>query len=94
MKFIVQWQGQPTAQQAAIERFMKTGGQAPQNVTLLGRWHAVGQLKGVAIVEANDTAALGELMLQWTDLLSMSATPAATDEELGAVLAAWQSQSK
>lgn len=94
MKFIIQWQGQPTAQQAAIERFMKTGGRPSQNVTLLGRWHAVGELKGFAIVEANDVAALGELMLQWNDLFSMSATPAATDDELGAALAAYQSQSK
>ncbi|MEM5331443.1 DUF3303 family protein [Paraburkholderia sp. JHI2823] len=94
MKFIVQWQGQPAAQQAAIERFMQSGGRPPENVTLLGRWHAVGELKGVAIVEVNDTTALGELMLEWGDLFTMSATPAATDEELGAILAARQSQSK
>ena len=94
MKFIVQWQGQPTAQQAAIERFMKSGGRPPENVTLLGRWHAVGELKGVAIVEVNDTTALGELMLEWGDLFTMSATPASTDEELGAILAARQSQAK
>jgi hypothetical protein len=94
MKFIIQWQGQPAVQQAAIERFMKTGGQPPQNVTMLGRWHAVGELKGVAIVEAEDASALGAMLLEWSDLFTMSATPAATDEELGATLAAAQSQSK
>ncbi|MEA3119876.1 MAG: hypothetical protein QOI13_3146, partial [Paraburkholderia sp.] len=26
MKFIVQWNGQPSAQQSSMERFMKTGG--------------------------------------------------------------------
>jgi len=36
MKFIVQWKGLPTAQQSAIERFMKTGGALPPDgITML-----------------------------------------------------------
>lgn len=90
MKFIVQWNGLPTAENAVIERFMKTGAQAPDGVKLLGRWHAIGGLHGVAIVEADDTGSMAALALEWGDLLTMSIFPAITDEELGAALAKHQ----
>lgn len=88
MKFIVQWIGNPAVQQSAIERFMKTGARPPDTVKLLGRWHAVGELRGVAIVEATDAAALAAWTLQWSDILSFTSSPALSDEELGAALAA------
>ena len=94
MKFIVQWNGLPTAESAVIERFMKTGAQPPEGVKLLGRWHAVGGLHGVAIVEAEDTRALAALSLEWGDLLTMGVFPALTDEELGAALGAFQAARK
>ena len=75
-------------QRAAIERFMKTGGQPPDNVTMLGRWHASGELRGVAIVEAADASAVAAMVTQWGDIFSFTTAPALTDEELGAVLAA------
>lgn len=90
MKFIVQWKGMPAVQQAAIERFMKTGARPPDNVAMLGRWHSIGELSGVAIVEATDASALSKWILQWGDLLAFTTTPALTDEELGATLAAHQ----
>ncbi|WP_244220101.1 DUF3303 domain-containing protein [Paraburkholderia terricola] len=94
MKFIVQWKGLPPTQELAIERFMKTGGRPPDNVELLGRWHAIGELSGVAIVEATDASGLAEWILQWGDLFSFTSAPAMSDEELGAVLAAHQAASK
>jgi hypothetical protein len=94
MKFIVQWNGQPAAQQPAIERFVKTGGLPPDNVKLLGRWHAIGEFRGVAIVEATDTGALAAWVLQWGDVFSFEVAPALSDEELGAALAAFQGASK
>lgn len=90
MKFIVQWKGMPAVQQAAIERFLKTGARPPDNVTMLGRWHSIGELSGVGIVEATDASALVKWTLQWSDLFSFTTTPALTDEELGAALAAHQ----
>jgi hypothetical protein len=86
MKFIVQWNGLPTAEKSVIERFVGTGGKAPDGVTLLGRWHAIGGLHGVAIVEADDTRGMAAMALEWGDLLSMSVCPALTDEELAAAL--------
>lgn len=90
MKFIVQWKGKPALQQAAIERFMETGGQPPDNVTMLGRWHAAGEFRGVAIVEAADASAVAAMTVQWGDIFSFTTAPALTDEELGAVLTALQ----
>ncbi|ASW02965.1 hypothetical protein CJU94_27250 [Paraburkholderia aromaticivorans] len=86
MKFIVQWNGLPTAESSVIERFMKTGGQPPDGIKLLGRWHAIGGLHGFAVVEADDTPGISALALEWGDLLTMSIFPAMTDEELGAAL--------
>lgn len=94
MKFIVQWNGLPSAELSAIERFMKTGGKPPEGVKLLGRWHATAGLHGVAIVEADDTRPLATMALEWGDLLSMTISPAMTDEDLGAVLAADQAARK
>ena len=94
MKFIVEWDGDPAAQPTAIERFMKTGGRPPENVTMLGRWHAIGKLSGVAIVEATDASALAAWVLEWGDLFRFTTAPALSDEELGAALAAHQTASK
>jgi hypothetical protein len=93
MKFIVQWNGQPSAQQSSMERFMKTGGLPPENVTMLGRWHAIGAFHGFAIIETTDTGALAAWVTQWADLLSFTIAPALSDEELGAVMAAHQALS-
>src|ERR1700756_91796 len=90
MKFIIQWKGEPAMQQAAIERFIKTGGQPPDNITMLGRWHAAGEFRGVAIVEAADASAVAAMTVQWGDIFTFTTAPALTDEELGAVLAAQQ----
>jgi hypothetical protein len=86
MKFIVLWNGLPTAESSVIERFMKTGGRVPEGVKLLGRWHSIGGLHGVAIVESDDTGAMAALALEWGDLLTMNISPALTDEELGGAL--------
>jgi hypothetical protein len=60
---------------------------------MLGRWHAIGEFSGVAIVETSDASALAAWMLQWGDIFSFTSTPALNDEELGAALAAHQATS-
>ncbi|MBN3755895.1 DUF3303 domain-containing protein [Paraburkholderia sp. Tr-20389] len=91
MKFIVQWNGLPTAQQSAVERFMKTGGALPPDgVRLLGRWHSIGELSGFAIIESDNTAPMAAWVLQWGDVFTFRVSPAMTDEELGAALGAYQ----
>ena len=91
MKFLVQWNGPPTAQQSAVERFMKTGGApAPDGIKLLGRWHTIGELSGCAIIEADITAPMAAWVLEWGDIFTFRITPAMTDEELGTALGAYQ----
>lgn len=93
MKFIVQWNGQPTAQQSAVERFTKTGGALPPDgITMLGCWHSIGELSGCAIVESDSTAPMAAWMLQWGDIFTFRISPAVTDEELGAALGAFLAQ--
>ncbi|MBN3762681.1 DUF3303 domain-containing protein [Burkholderia sp. Ac-20365] len=91
MKFIVQWNGLPTTQSSAVERFMKSGGALPPDgIKMLGRWHTIGELSGFAIVESDSSAPLAAWVLDWGDLFTFRVTPALTDEELGAALGAFQ----
>lgn len=88
MLFIVSWSISSERRNAAIERFLKTGGAPPAGVTLLGRWHAIGRMTGMGIAEASDAALMQKWALEWTDLMSMEIHPALTDEQSASLLAA------
>lgn len=88
MLFIVTWTARPEHRNAALERFLNTGGTPPAGVKLVGRWHAVGPIVGFAVAEANDLALIQKWALDWSDLLSMDAYPAMTDEQVGPSIAA------
>jgi len=88
MLFLISWSGSPELRAATIDRFLKTGGQAPEGVKLIGRWHTVGPISGFALAESNDVAALQKWVLDWNDVLEMEVRPAITDEQLGSSLAA------
>ena len=90
MLFISHWRVPAGNRNAVIERFAKTGGQPPQGVTMLGRWHEVANGTGFAVSEANDASAMARWALEWTDLMEMDVHPALNDEQLGAVLAGLQ----
>jgi hypothetical protein len=90
MLFMGHWRFSPANRNAAIERFLKTGGVPPQGVKMLGRWHDVAQGKGIMICEAEDASALARWVLDWSDLMDMEVCPALNDEQLGAVLAGLQ----
>ncbi|MDR6859818.1 DUF3303 family protein [Variovorax guangxiensis] len=90
MLFIGHWRISPGNRNAAIERFVKTGGVPPQGVKMLGRWHDVAQGKGIMISEAEDASAMARWALDWSDLMEMEVHPVLNDEQLGAVLAGLQ----
>lgn len=90
MLFTSHWRILPGNRDAVIERFAKTGGQPPQGVTMLGRWHDVASGTGFAVSEANDASAMARWALEWNDLMEMDVRPALNDEQLGAVLAGLQ----
>jgi Protein of unknown function (DUF3303) len=92
MLFLVSWSGRPEFREAAVDRFLKTGGQPPEGARMISRWHAVGPLSGFAIVESNDVAPLQSWVLDWSDLLAMDVRPAISDEQLSSSLAALRRQ--
>jgi len=88
MLFIIHWTIAPENRNAAMARFAETGGVAPASLKVLGRWYAVGQLLGFAVVESDDLTPVLQWTLDWSDLMQMHVCPAMTDEQLGPLLVA------
>jgi len=86
MKFMLTFTLQPETRNEAIARFLKTGGQPPKGVKLLGRWTSADLSKGYELLESDDPSALTELALHWSDLMEMYTVPVVEDKELGDVL--------
>jgi hypothetical protein len=86
MKFMLTFTLQRDTRNEAIARFLKTGGQPPKGVKLLGRWTSTDLSKGYDLLETDDPSSLTELALQWTDLIEMNIVPVVEDKELGDVL--------
>ena len=86
MKFILTFTLPPETQEAAIARFLETGGQPPPGVKLLGRWTRLDLCGGVALLESDDPQGLTAFTRGWSDLLEMTLSPVLEDQELTAVL--------
>lgn len=89
MKFIVKWRLPKGSVVQTEERFVKTGGQPPAGVTMIGRWHGMSG-GGVLIAETNDAKALYSWLSHWNDLLEFETTPCVDDAEAGPILASLQ----
>ena len=50
----------PEDRDACIARFKKGGGQTPDGVKLLGRWHDVAGRRGFTLIESDDPVAVGK----------------------------------
>jgi hypothetical protein len=72
MKFISEWSLRPETRNAAIDRFLKTGGMPPAGVQLLS--------------EADNAAAMLEYSAQWTDLIDIRIYPVVDDQEAAGVI--------
>ena len=92
MLYVCHWRARPDTRDAIIQRFAKSGGQPPQGVKMLGRWHHVANGSGISVSEADDPSAIARWALEWNDLLDMEVYPALTDDQLGAVLMSLQSK--
>jgi hypothetical protein len=71
---------------AAVARFLETGGAPPEGVKMLGRWHGMDG-KGFAISESTDPKAMYRWVAQWADLLPLTVTPCLEDADAGEVMA-------
>jgi hypothetical protein len=86
MLYVVDWNFKPEYRNAVIARFKQTGGLPPKGVKLLGRWHGIGNNKGVFVAESENPLAFTKWMLEWSDLASFDVYPALVDEEIAKVL--------
>src|SRR5258706_8717495 len=86
MKFMVTWTVPQGTFNAAVARFLETGGAPPEGVKMLGRWHGMDG-KGFAISESTDPKAMYRWGAQSADLLPLAVTPCLEDAATGEVMA-------
>src|ERR1700739_3014578 len=86
MKFISTWTVPQGTFNAAVARFLETGGAPPEGVKMLGRWHGMDG-KGFAISESTDPKAMYRWVAQWAALLPLTVTPCLEDADAGEVMA-------
>ena len=86
MLFTISWKHHPTRRNATQDRFMATGGPAPEGMTMHARYHNVDGSGGFAVIETDDAVALATLANDWSDLLELNITPVANDEVMGSVI--------
>jgi hypothetical protein len=86
MKYIISWTVPQATFNAAVARFLETGGAPPKGVTMLGRWHGMNG-QGFAISESTDAKAMYQWVAEWSDVLSLTVTPCVEDADAGAVMA-------
>jgi hypothetical protein len=75
MKFISKYTIRPEHRNEAIKRFLEGGGQPPDGIKLISRWHSPSDRTGYSIVEADDS-----------DLLTIETSLVIDDEEFVKVL--------
>jgi hypothetical protein len=86
MKYISSWTVPQGSFNAAVARFLETGGAPPEGVKMLGRWHGMNG-QGFAISESTDAKAMYRWVAQWSDLLPLTVTPCVEDADAGEVMA-------
>ena len=86
MQFILTFTIPPATRDAAIARFLKTGGQPPPGVQMLGRWTQLDLCGGVAWLESEDPQALTAFAQAWSDVVELTLAPVLEDQDLVAVL--------
>ena len=85
MKYIISWTLPHGTYNAAVARFLETGGAPPKGVEMLGRWHGMNG-QGFAIAKSGDAKALYLFQAQWADVIAIAITPSREDAPAGAVV--------
>ena len=87
MQFMVSWKVAPSHHQAAGEKFLKSGAPTPEGVTIIGRWHAPGSVRGWALMESDNLQAIYEHAATWASVLETEIVPVFEDADAGQALA-------
>jgi len=86
MKFMMTYEIGAEGWEAAVKRFLATGGPAPAGVKMLGRWHSAGGRYGFLLLESSDPSAIYRFSAEWNDVCQLRVTPVVEDEEAAKVL--------
>ena len=86
MKYITKWSIKEENFAAAVERFKTADPQPTEGVTLLARWHQMGNGDGFSLIEATDPVALSRYVLQWADLVDQQIYAVVDDAEIAQAL--------
>jgi hypothetical protein len=86
MQFILTFTIPPATRDEAIARFLKTGGQLPPGVRLLGRWTQLDLCGGFVLLESEDPQALTAFAHAWSDAMELTLVPVLEDLALSEVL--------
>ncbi len=91
MKLMVRWQIHQDKRHDALAAFGAMAlrdyqSQQGPAIKIIGRWHDVNNLTGVAICETNDASALGLYLLKWSTVCNFEIVPVLDDEEAHAAV--------
>ena len=85
MKFMVNWSIDQDKWIPILDMWSSMSAEeradAGEGVRIIGRWHDLGGRTGVAILEAEDTAAVHVYLGQWNPHMDIDVTPVLDDEE-------------
>jgi hypothetical protein len=90
MKFMVSWRVHQDKKQAAFNAFSQMTAEDDkkdmgEKIKLIGRWHDLSQMTGVAICESDDAQAVASWALNWNSVLDVETVVVLNDEEARAV---------
>jgi hypothetical protein len=86
MKFMTSWT-LPTgdAYRTVVAQFLKTGGAAPDGMTIITRWHGANG-KGFLVAECDDEKVIGKWIAEWREFLDIQATVVLDDAAMAPIL--------
>lgn len=87
MKFITTWHIRPGAHHTGTARFLETGGNPPDGVKIIGRWHYADGSGGITVFECDSAQVIRDWSQEWGDLLELHTAPVVEDPEAGAAMA-------
>lgn len=79
MKFMVTWRTRPGFHNAAVQKFLKTGGNPPTGLKTVGRWHVPGSILGWHLLEGGDPTAVADRVAEWADMIELEVNPVIED---------------
>ena len=91
MKFMLTWRVHPEKRHETLKGFSQMSPEHDQadmgdKIKLIGRWHDVARMQGVAIYEADDASAMANWALNWNSMMDiLDVVPVLDDEEARAV---------